>query len=170
MEKFIQISPKELPLNIFETAEKTGLLLAGDEKKLNSMQVDNILMGRLWDQDVIAVGIKPLKYTKEFVDLNPTFSVNIFDDSYSDEIKYIGSCSGRDVNKMAKSRLLTSSYRGTPFYPEAKIVIFCKKVFAAELHENAFLSRDILNKYYIFKDFHTIYISEIERVFIENQQ
>ncbi len=168
MENFVQISPKDLPLNIFAAAEKTTVLLAGDEKKLNGMQVDNFLMGRLWEKDVVAIGVKPLRYTKEFIDLSPNFSINIFDDSYAEDVKYLGSYSGRDVNKMAVSRLLTSTYRGMPFYTEAKTVILCKKIFAEEIQESSMLSKEILNKFYIFKDFHTIYIAEIEKVFIEN--
>ncbi len=163
MSKFIRINTKDLTLQPFECFKNGTLLLAGDEKDSNSLCVSNVMFGQMWDKDVVMIALKPLRFTKEFVDLNETFSLNFFDDKYQKEIDYIGSVSGRDVNKMKKSNLKVSVYRGTPFYEQSNTVIFCKKLYTQEFKESSFIDTSLIAKNYLFKDFHSIYIAEIIR-------
>ncbi len=72
----------------------------------------------------------------------------------------------KGVKKMLKSNLSRSIYRGIPYFDDAKVVIFCKKLFAQELRESAFIDRTTVTKNYMFKDFHTLYIAEIDRVIV----
>ncbi len=166
MNSFREIKVSELPLNPFLDFNHGTLVLAGDEKQSNALCLSNATLGTMWEKSVVTIGIKPLRYTKEFVDLNETFSINFFDDNYQTDVYYIGSISGRDTDKMKKSNLKRGTYKGTPFFTDANIIVFCKKLFAQEFKESEFLDREILNKFYVFKDYHTIYIAEIEKVLV----
>lgn len=164
MDNFIDVLPKDLQLNPFSETYKNALIISGDEKRNNAMCVDNIVLGKILEKEVVGINIKPLRYTKEFLDFYPTFSVNYFDSKYDDDVNFIGTNSGRNFNKITKSNLNVSSFRGTPFFQEATTVIFCKKIFHEELREHSFSNREIINKFYILKDFHTFYISEIQKI------
>lgn len=166
MERFENINTNEIPVDIIEKFKTGALLLAGDEKQSNALCINNISIGHMWDRNIVTTALKPLRYTKEFVDLNETFSINFFDDNYQTDVYYIGSISGRDTDKMKKSNLKRGTYKGTPFFTDANIIVFCKKLFAQEFKESEFLDREILNKFYVFKDYHTIYIAEIEKVLV----
>ncbi len=168
MSKFVRINPQELTLQPFDCTKNGVLLLSGDEKDANALCTNNITFGQMWEKSVVSIALKPLRYTKEFVDLNETFSLNFFDPEFQAEVDFIGTVSGRDVNKMQKSNLKTSVYRGTPFFEEASTVLFCKKIYSQELKENSFIDTSLIAKNYLFKDFHTIYIGEIIRAITTN--
>ncbi len=168
MAKFTEIESNEIDINMLNTFKSGVLVLAGDEKQSNALCVTNALVGRMWDKDVILIAVKPLRYTKEFIDINETFSVNFFSPEYQKEIDYIGSVSGRDANKMSRSSLERNTYRGTPYYSDADTILFCRKLFAEEIKESSFIDKNLLFKHYLFKDFHTFFIAEVFKVFSKN--
>ncbi len=165
MKKYIEVRPEETGVKAFSDFKEGVLVLAGDEKQSNALMVTNAMFGRMWDKDVIMVAIKPLRYTKEFIDINESFSVNFFSPEYQKEKEYIGSVTGREVNKMSKSSLERNIYRGTPYFSDAETVFFCKKLFSEEIKETSFIDKTLIFKHYLFKDFHSFYIAEITKVF-----
>ncbi len=164
MERFENINTNEIPVDIIEKFKTGALLLAGDEKQSNALCINNISIGHMWDRNIVTTALKPLRYTKEFVDLNETFSINFFSKEYNQDLEYFGTMSGRDSNKMLRSDLERSMYRGTPFFTQAETVLICRKLFAEEIKETSFADKSLLYQYYIFKDYHTIYISEIKNI------
>ena len=45
--------------------------------------------------------------------------------------------------------------------------MICRKLFAQELAENSFLDKSIIEKWYPQRDYHTMYVAEIEKVLIK---
>jgi hypothetical protein len=54
---------------------------------------------------------------------------------------------------------------GAVYYEEAQTVLCCRKLYADQLKEDCFVDRAMLENY-PQKDYHTVYVYEIEEVLI----
>ena len=52
------------------------------------------------------------------------------------------------------------------YFNEANMVLICRKLYAQELKEECFIDKDVMNKTYPLKDFHTMYIGKIEKILV----
>lgn len=166
MDNFKEIKPEQLDKNIFH--------LLNDEWMLITAQKDNIVntmtaswggFGILWNKRVSNVVIRPQRYTKEFIDGSSTFSLCFFDKEYKKTLAYLGSVSGKDENKIEKSNLTINHIKDTPYFEEASMVIICKKLYAQELKPECFIEKEVDSNTYPDKDYHTMYISEILKIY-----
>lgn len=166
MDNFKEIKPEQLDKNIFH--------LLNDEWMLITAQKDNIVntmtaswggFGILWNKRVSNVVIRPQRYTKEFIDSSSTFSLCFFDKEYKKTMAYLGSVSGKDENKIEKSNLTINHIKNTPYFEEASMVIICKKLYAQELKPECFIEKEVDSNTYPDKDYHTMYISEILKIY-----
>ena len=166
MDNFKEIKPEQLDKNIFH--------LLNDEWMLITAQKDNIVntmtaswggFGILWNKRVSNVVIRPQRYTKEFIDSSSTFSLCFFDKEYKKTLAYLGSVSGKDENKIEKSNLTINHIKDTPYFEEASMVIICKKLYAQELKPECFIEKEVDSNTYTDKDYHTMYISEILKIY-----
>lgn len=166
MDNFKEIKPEQLDKNIFH--------LLNDEWMLITAQKDNIVntmtaswggFGILWNKRVSNVVIRPQRYTKEFIDSSSTFSLCFFDKEYKKTLAYLGSVSGKDENKIEKSNLTINHIKDTPYFEEASMVIICKKLYAQELKPECFIEKEVDSNTYPDKDYHTMYISEILKIY-----
>ena len=74
--------------------------------------------------------------------------------------------SGYKENKIEKSGL-TLKEDIAPYFEEATLVIFCKKLYAQPLDKELFLDKEAVEKFYSGADadnFHTTYVGEIVKV------
>jgi flavin reductase (DIM6/NTAB) family NADH-FMN oxidoreductase RutF len=167
MSKFIEIKPEELNESTFKLIGKEWMLVTAEkDNKVNTMTASWGGLGVLWNKNVSFVFIRPQRYTKEFVDNADTLSLTFFDQSYRKQLNYLGTASGRDEDKISKAGLTVSHLDNTPYFEEARIVIICKKLYSQELDPKCFIEKGLDGKIYPNKDYHTMYISEIEKVLI----
>ena len=83
---------------------------------------------------------------------------------YRDALRYCGTKSGRDGDKFAATGwTVERTAEGTPYPAEANLVLVCRKLYADDLKENAFIDPEMLN-HYAAKDYHRFYICEITEV------
>lgn len=54
----------------------------------------------------------------------------------------------------------------TPAFEESKLTIICKKLYAQELDPQCFIEKNIDKQFYPEKDYHTLYIAEVEKILI----
>lgn len=169
MRKFKEISPDQFQHSPFKLLDKEWMLItAGKEVKVNTMTASWGGFGVLWNKNVAFVFIRPQRFTKEFVDQSSTLSLSFFDHAYKKQLGYLGRVSGRDVDKIKESGLtVVQAENGTPYFEEAKITLFCKKLFAQELNPESFTLDDLDEKNYPQKDYHTMYVVEIEKIIVE---
>lgn len=166
MLKEIHIS--ELDNNIFDLISKEwGVITVNAKDKVNGMTVSWVQMGHLWNKDVVTVYVRPQRYTYEFINQEDTFSLAFFDSSYRKELAYLGSVSGRDEDKLVHCNFTTSTVADTPVIDQAKLVFVCKKLYAADLEDDNFLDKDVMNQCYPDKDFHRAYTAEIINILIK---
>ncbi len=169
MNKFKEIKPEELSKNAFQLIGNDWMLItAENENKANTMTASWGGFGVMWNKNVTYIVLRPQRYTKEFIDNSDTYSLCFFDSKYKKQLSYLGTVSGRDEDKIAKTDLTLNHYDSTPYFEEADTVIICKKLFAQQFTPASFIEKDLIEKNYPNKDFHTLYIAEIEKVLITN--
>jgi flavin reductase (DIM6/NTAB) family NADH-FMN oxidoreductase RutF len=168
MSEFKEIKPEELDKSPFKLIGTDWMLItAAKENKVNTMTASWGGLGIMWGKNVTNVVIRPNRYTKEFVDSSDTFSLTFFDSSYKKQLGYLGSVSGRDEDKIAKSNLKIDYLDKTPYFEEGKLVIICRKLYKQELKPEGFIAKELDSKWYPEKDYHTLYISEIEKILMK---
>ena len=156
-----------LELNPFEKIGKDWMLVtAGDEERVNTMTASWGGMGVMWGKDVVFVGIRQTRYTKEFVDAQGTFSLSFPMESYRKEMKFLGTVSGRDEDKITESGLHVGYEDGIPYIDEANLVLLCRAMSATELSMKDMLDAGIEGQWYAYGNIHTLYIAEITKVLV----
>jgi len=74
--------------------------------------------------------------------------------------------SGRDVDKIEKTGFTPVFDEDAPYFKEAKLVLVCRKIYAQYLAPELFLDPTIKQNYPL-KDYHKMYVGEIEKVLIK---
>ena len=168
-----EISYEDLQLNpMTMIGQQWMLITAGTEQTgYNTMTAAWGQLGAIWSlpgrkghMPTACVYIRPQRYTKEFVDREETFSLSVFDESWRKQLAYLGTVSGRDENKIEKAGLTPVFGDSTTWFEEAELVLVCRKLYQQELKEDCFLDRELVERNYPNRDFHTMYIGEIIKV------
>lgn len=167
MKNFIEIKPNEFNKSPFKLIGSDWMLITAEKDNIaNTMTASWGGLGVMWNKNVAYTVIRPQRYTKEFIDGSDTFSLCFFDKKYKKQLSYIGSVSGRDEDKISKADFTLNHYNNTPYFEESEIIIICKKLFAQEFKPESFIEKVLAEKNYPNNDFHTLYISEIEKIMI----
>lgn len=169
MTNFIEISPKELKENSFKLIGKDWMAITAQNNHgdVNTMTASWGGLGVMWAKDVAFVVIRPQRYTKEFIDESNKFSLSFFEEKYRDKLKYFGTVSGRDEDKMVSSGLIVNYENKIPYFAEAKVVILCKTLYKQIMQKDCFIDEKLINLWHPNNDFHTLYVSEIEKILIK---
>lgn len=168
MSQFKEMKPEQLEGNPFVKIGKEWMLITAKKgDKVNTMTASWGGFGVMWNKNVAYMVIRPQRFTKEFIDSADTYSLSFYDDSYKKTLAYLGKVSGRDENKVEKSGLTIAYDDQTPYFEEANTVFVCRKLFAMPYEEKFFIDKTILPNNYPEKDYHTLYIGEIEKVLVK---
>jgi len=142
------------------------LVTAGDRERCNTMTASWGMAGEMWGRPAVMVVIRPQRYTYEFVERETRFSLSFFGPAYRQALSYCGSRSGRDEAKIARAGLTTSyTDDGVPALREARLVLQCRKLYVDRMKADRFLDATLIDRWYAARDFHQIYIAEIERAY-----
>ena len=60
-----------------------------------------------------------------------------------------------------------SGPNGTPYFGEANTVFVCRKLYAQPYDPSCFIDKACDERWYPEKDYHTMYIAEIEKVLVK---
>ena len=149
--------------NGFQWFREAQLLAAGGKEKSNAMTIGWGGIGTLWGRPALTVYVAEKRYSKEFMDKAEYFTVMSFDVEDSKVLNYMGTKSGRDVDKAQALGLHTAyTANGTPYYTEATMVIECKIMYAAPFEPQYFRS-DVPKKMYskFPAGVHSMYFGEV---------
>lgn len=150
--------------NPFTFFDGDGLLLAAGKKdSMNAMTIGWGQLGTLWgmDRPVVTVFVRKSRHTDAFMANNEYFTVSGFSDKYSDALRYMGTHSGRDGDKVKATGLnVEFSELGNPIFADAEIVLECKKLYQAPFQPEGF--GEVANEVYK-KDtsIHNVYIGQV---------
>ena len=164
---FKEIAPEDFNESVFKVIGKDWLLLASTVNgKTNAMTASWGGMGIMWGKPVAFVFIRPQRYTKEFVDNGEGMAISVFDDSYRKMLSYFGTVSGRDEDKIAKAGLTKIEDNGQAYFDEARVAMVCRKLYAQDMQPECFFDKESEAKWYPNKDYHTMYVMEIEKLLV----
>ena len=162
---FERIDPKSLDQNVFSLiGDQWMLLTAGTGEKCNTMTASWGGLGVLWGKPVATVYIRPQRYTLEFVEREEKFTLAFFGEAYRKALALCGSKSGRDIDKVKECGFTVETADGAPYFAQADLVLVCKKAYWQDMDPTHFLDGEIDGKWYPEKDYHRIFIGEIETV------
>lgn len=167
MNEFRRIKPEELSVNAFSTIGKDWLLVTAEvDDRVNTMTASWGGFGVMWHKDVAFIFIRPQRYTKEFVDGSSGLSLCVLEDGFRRELSYLGTVSGRDEPKIAKAGLVVCHEDGVPYFEQSRLVMICRKLFSQQLDPRCFVDKELDQKIYPDKDYHFMYVCEVERVLV----
>ena len=132
---FQKINPDEIKDNPITLFSKNWIVVTGGNKEgFNSMTVSWGELGNVWNQPTATVFIRDSRYTFGYLNKGKYFTLCAFDEEYRDKVKYIGSHSGKDVNKVEATGF-TPMYTdsGSVYYKEARLVIECEKIYTTDI-------------------------------------
>ena len=162
----MRITPYELDENIFKLINKDWMLIcANDGESANAMTASFGGFGIFCFKEVCHIYVRPERYTFDLLEKNDTFSINFFNESYRDVLKFCGAKSGRDVDKIKENNLTLDDINGTKIINEAKLSIVCGKMFATDIKKEDFCDMNAFDL--IEKDdisLHRMYIGEIKEI------
>lgn len=144
--------------------EQWLLLTAGDfeQKKFNSMTISWGSLGVIWNKPFVQVVVRPTRYTFEFINEYPDFTLCIFPEEQRKILNKLGSKSGRDIDKIAHSGLTPcpAELVAAPAYEEAELILECRKLYWQDMDPSHFLNEKIQGNY-SRNDYHRIFFGEI---------
>lgn len=164
-----QIEINEFSENPFKLIGSDWMLITAKKgDKTNMMTASWGGIGILWNKPVATIYVRPQRYTKEFIDNEEYFSLCVLPEEYRQILNYCGTKSGRDEDKIAETKLTIDESEKAPIFKESRLVLICKKLYAQDLTEQSFIDKSLVEKNYQAKDFHTMYIAEIEKILTNN--
>lgn len=164
-----KIDINELNINPFNAIGKDWVLISAlKDNQVNTMTASWGGLGVIWNKNVITVYIRPQRYTREFIDASTHFTVTVFD-GYKKELGILGRKSGRDGNKIKEVGFDVEMLDGEPTFKQGKIDFVCKKIYQGKIDPSGMFDQAIDDKNYPDKDYHYIYIGEIESVYVNEK-
>ena len=167
---FREIPVADLQINPMELIAKDWMLItAGDDKTgYNTMTASWGHLGSIWGHNgglpTSVIFVRPQRYTKEFVDREPLYTLCFFSNAYKKALGYLGRNSGRDGDKVAAAGLTPVFGDGYTYFAEAELVMVCRKLYRAPVVEEGFLDKELMEECYPNKDFHDLYVGHIIKV------
>ena len=137
-----------------------ALVTAGTADNFNTMTISWGGLGTIWNKPVATVYVKPIRYTHSFLDLNEYFTVSFYDEKYRKDLGVLGTLSGRDGDKVAKTALTPVTIVESISFKEAKMTLLCKKIYRQDLITDT-MPQEAIDKYYIDEAPHTMFIGEV---------
>lgn len=160
-----QIEINEFSENPFKLIGSDWMLITAKKgEKTNMMTASWGGVGILWNKPVATIYVRPQRYTKEFIDNEEYFSLCVLPEEYRQILNYCGTKSGRDEDKVSVSKLTVEDSEMAPYFKESRIVLLCKKLYAQDMSEDSFIDKSLVEKNYKAKDFHTMYVAEINKI------
>ena len=162
-----QIEPCQLKESPFEMIGNQWMLITAQKPdgSVNTMTASWGGMGVLWGKNVVFAFIRPQRYTKEFVHTAKEFTLTFFDESYKKDLAYLGKVSGKDEDKIAKVGFQVEQCHGAPVFQQASTAIVCKTLYTQWITPENFEEAALEEKWYTDKDYHMMYVAEIEAVY-----
>jgi flavin reductase (DIM6/NTAB) family NADH-FMN oxidoreductase RutF len=170
-----ELSPRDFKGSPFDRIGRDWMLItAGDGiaggGDWNTMTASWGGLGVLWGKEVAFMFIRPSRRTFDFANDHELFTLSFFDESRREALNFIGSNSGRDCDKAARTGLEPLVFgpgvaegraAGAIGFQEARDIMVCRKLYTHDFEPAKFLDAPLIEKAYNGKDYHRMYIGEI---------
>jgi len=151
--------------NVITKALEKGIFLTSKaEGKENYMVIGWGHIGRIWEKPVFVAYVRTSRYTRELLDKNPEFTVNVPVNGFDKKaFALCGTKNGRDMDKIREAGLTTvpSEIVSVPAIKEYPLTLECRVIYREE-QDASKLPSDIQKKFYsIDTAEHVSYYGEI---------
>jgi len=159
--------------DIVKAIPKCVFITTNNSEKVNCMAIEWGTIGNLWAKPVFIAFVRNSRFTREMLDANPEFTINIPDGPYDKRIfKVCGGKSGRNVDKVAEAGLTLEDPEkiSVPGIRELPIILECKVIYRQD-QDVSLIPDNIKARFYPHKeipgqhdsddDDHIVYIGEI---------
>lgn len=158
---------------ILDQLSRGALLTVKAGGKVNTMSIGWAMLGREWNRPLCTVFVRESRYTKQLLEENPEFTVNIPMDAGCKEILgFCGTKSGRDTDKIEALCLTLEEPEviSVPGIRQLPLTLECKVVYQQEQIREA-MDEEALSHYptspeYPKGDLHTAYYAQIVAAYI----
>lgn len=160
------VAPEEIRDNPFDLIGKGWMLItAGKMDDFNTMTASWGCLGVLWRRPVAVCFVRPTRHTFSFINRADRFTLSFFGEEYRDILDFCGSRSGRDTDKITETGLEPMDLDGGGIaFEQARLVLHCRKLYSQDFDPKLF--RDpAIEELYPEKDYHRIFIGEVEKCF-----
>ena len=168
---FKEIKPTELEsMNAFRAVGKEWFLITAEADGVrNAMTASWGFLGNLWNRDAAVCFVRPQRFTHTLTEKADRVSLCFFGDDYRQELgKIFGRKSGRDGDKAEAAGFHYTYLDGGPVFEEARLVLVCRKMYTDLIKEENFLDKEVDAACYPAKDYHTVYVCEVEKAYINS--
>ena len=150
---------------LYAIDQEWALLTSGGKENFNSMTISWGGLGTIWNKPVVTVYVKPIRYTYEFMENNEYFTLSFYDENYRKDLGILGSKSGRNLDKIALTKLTPEFLDNATTFKEAKLTIVCKKIYFQDLDINNIdiesVTQEEVDRFYKAEPAHRMYIGEV---------
>ena len=154
---------------ILEQVGKAALVTAKADGKVNTMTIGWGTLGVEWGQPIFTVFVRQSRYTKQLLDANGEFTINV---PMGGDVKNIlgvcGSKSGRDMDKIQELGLHLEEPEeiSVPGIKELPLTLECKVIYKQD-QDLSKLDAGLRDRYYNdLSDFHTAYYGKVVAAYI----
>ena len=155
--------------HICKAMKPNGILLTtAAHGMVNTMTIGWGTIGVDWSRPVFIAYVRESRYTKEMLEANGEFTVNIPMGPIDKKILgYCGTKSGRDTDKIADMGLHTveSDVVSVPGIAELPLTLECKVLYQEE-QDLSCIPADIIAQYYPKGDHHHVYYGQIVNAYL----
>ncbi len=164
--------------DILKALKKGILVTAKVGDKVNPMAISWGTLGVEWNKPIFTVFVRTNRYTRQMLEENPEFTINIPLDSIDPAIiKVCGTMSGKNVDKVAELGLTTvqSDVISVPGLKELPLTLECKVIYTQDQDPKAiplelkerFYPTDVDSGFHGANcDYHIAYYGEIVNAYI----
>ena len=157
--------------HILEHTGKGVLITATADGKVNPMTIGWGTLGIEWGKPIFIAYVRESRYTKQLLDKNPEFTINVPMDACDPEIlKICGTRSGRDMDKVAALglELEPGETVSVPGIRQLPLTLECKVIYQQD-QDPAAVNEENTQRYYTggnAGDYHTAYYGQITAAYI----
>ncbi len=137
-------------------------------EEINTMTISWGTIGFQWGRPVFMALVRKSRHTYELIEKAKDFTVSIpLGEALKDSLKYCGTKSGRDVDKIKECNLTLkeSNKVATPIISDAELHYECKILSNQPIIPNL-LCDEVKTSIYSDNDYHTLYFGEIVDTYI----
>ena len=174
------IQPEQIQDNPFTLIAKDHLLLTACEKKTSeegdaptgkpsALAVNWGGLGVLWSKCVATIYLRPTQSTKALIDGAEEFSLCVLPQKYKSAVDYCKDHPNKAGDNLVDCKLDVEYTGCVPWIKQARLVLFCQKLYAQELDPFCFSQQRVYKQNYRKDDLHTMYIAEIVKVMTETR-
>lgn len=165
------VDTKEIMINPFSMIEDGWFLITvkTPEGRVNAMTAASGTLGHMFRKNVAYINIRNERYTHELLEHTDLLSLCFFTntDENKEVLRYLGTTSGRDVDKILKTPFTVDYEDGIPYFTEAEYVFICRTLYKAPYISEGFIDKNVEDYYYPKRDYHDLYVVDIMKTLVK---